>query len=75
MSTWILLRQTVLLSPQTGYGLSLRRFRSQPPGKSAPGLPVPRPGHSVRPLTQEELEFLPYVAGNYVKLKDPYLAK
>ena len=33
-----------------------------------------RPATAVRPLTDEEREFLPYVAGNYVRLKDEYLA-
>ena len=33
-----------------------------------------RPAEPVRPLTSEERQFLSYVAGNYVKLKDRYLA-
>lgn len=32
-----------------------------------------RPARPVRELTTKEIEFLPYVAGNYVKLKDQYL--
>lgn len=32
-----------------------------------------RPARPVRELTTREIEFLPYVAGNYVKLKDQYL--
>lgn len=32
-----------------------------------------RPARPVRELTAEEIEFLPYVAGNYVALKDQYL--
>ncbi len=32
-----------------------------------------RPARAVRELTAKEIEFLPYVAGNYVKLKDQYL--
>lgn len=32
-----------------------------------------RPAAAVRPLTEEEREFLPYVAANYVVLKDKYL--
>jgi len=32
-----------------------------------------RPARPVRELTAKEIEFLPYVAGNYVKLKDQYL--
>lgn len=32
-----------------------------------------RPARAVRELTTKEIEFLPYVAGNYVKLKDQYL--
>lgn len=34
-----------------------------------------RPARPVRELTAKEIEFLPYVAGNYVKLKDQYLAE
>ncbi|AFT68413.1 Bacterial transferase hexapeptide repeat protein [Alloalcanivorax dieselolei B5] len=33
------------------------------------------PAKPARRLTEEELAFLPYVAGNYVKLKDQYLAQ
>ena len=33
-----------------------------------------QPARQVRALSQEEKEFLPYVAGNYVRLKDRYLA-
>ena len=32
-----------------------------------------RPARPVRELTEKERRFLPYVAGNYVKLKDQYL--
>ena len=32
-----------------------------------------RPARPVRELTSKEIEFLPYVAGNYVRLKDRYL--
>ena len=32
-----------------------------------------RPARAVRELTAKEIEFLPYVAGNYVKLKDQHL--
>ena len=32
-----------------------------------------RPAKAVRELTSEEREYLPYVAANYVKLKDRYL--
>ena len=32
-----------------------------------------QPARQVRPLTEKEKEFLPYVAGNYVRLKDRYL--
>src|SRR5699024_12729399 len=31
-----------------------------------------RPAKAVRPLSAEELEFLPYVASNYVALKEQY---
>lgn len=34
-----------------------------------------RPARPVRELTEQELRFLPYVAGNYVKLKDDYRAE
>ena len=34
-----------------------------------------RPARPVRELTAKEIEFLTYVAGNYVKLKDQYLAE
>lgn len=34
-----------------------------------------RPAEPVRALTEEEREFLSYVAGNYVKLKDRYIAE
>ena len=34
-----------------------------------------RPAEPVRPLTDEERQFLSYVAGNYVKLKNRYLAE
>ena len=34
-----------------------------------------RPAKPVRELTREELDYLPYVAGNYVTLKDQYLAE
>lgn len=32
-----------------------------------------QPARQVRPLTEKEKAFLPYVAGNYVRLKDRYL--
>lgn len=46
-----------------------------PPGKRLKSgyLYRGRPAAAVRELTGEELEFLPYVAGNYVRLKDDYL--
>lgn len=45
------------------------------PGKrlEARGLYVGSPARRMRDLTQRELEFLPYSAANYVKLKDEYL--
>lgn len=48
-----------------------------PPGKQLEGgwLYRGRPAQPVRRLTAEELEFLPYVAGNYVRLKNDYLAE
>ncbi|MDF1822344.1 MAG: gamma carbonic anhydrase family protein [Alcanivoracaceae bacterium] len=47
-----------------------------PPGKTLKRgyLYRGRPATRVRPLSAEELEFLPYVAGNYVRLKDDYIA-
>lgn len=47
------------------------------PGKrlQARGLYVGSPARRVRDLTEREIEFLAYVAGNYVRLKDEYLAK
>lgn len=46
-----------------------------PPGKHLKSgyLYRGRPATAVRELTGEEREFLPYVAGNYVRLKDDYL--
>src|SRR5699024_10514934 len=32
-----------------------------------------RPAVAVRPLTADEMKYLPYVAGNYVALKDKYM--
>ena len=32
-----------------------------------------QPARKIRPLTEKEKTFLPYVAGNYVRLKDRYL--
>ncbi|EUC69007.1 anhydrase [Alcanivorax sp. 97CO-5] len=32
-----------------------------------------QPARKIRPLTEKEKAFLPYVAGNYVRLKDRYL--
>lgn len=48
-----------------------------PPGKRLKSgfLYRGKPATQVRPLTREEREFLPYVAGNYVKLKNQYLAE
>ncbi len=48
-----------------------------PPGKrlSSGWLYRGRPAEPVRALTDEEREFLTYVAGNYVKLKNRYLAE
>ncbi|MDX1803534.1 MAG: gamma carbonic anhydrase family protein [Alcanivorax sp.] len=34
-----------------------------------------QPARAVRPLSDEERQFLSYVAGNYVRLKDRYLAQ
>jgi len=49
----------------------------EPPGKrlSSGWLYRGRPAEPVRALTDEEREFLTYVAGNYVKLKNRYLAE
>lgn len=48
-----------------------------PPGKRLAGgwLYRGRPAEPVRALTVEEREFLTYVAGNYVRLKDRYQAE
>lgn len=48
-----------------------------PPGKilESGHLYLGNPCKKIRPLTQQELEFLPYTAANYVKLKDNYLAE
>ena len=48
-----------------------------PPGKQLAGgyLYRGRPAEPARPLTDKERAFLPYVAGNYVKLKNRYLAE
>jgi carbonic anhydrase/acetyltransferase-like protein (isoleucine patch superfamily) len=48
-----------------------------PPGKKLESgyLYRGRPAEKARPLTDEEREFLTYVAGNYVKLKNKYLAE
>lgn len=47
------------------------------PGKrlESRGLYVGSPARRVRDLTPRELEFLPYSAANYVKLKDDYLKR
>ncbi|HZJ96033.1 MAG TPA: gamma carbonic anhydrase family protein [Thiopseudomonas sp.] len=34
-----------------------------------------RPAQQIRPLTAEEMSFFTYTAGNYVRLKDEYLAQ
>ncbi|WP_417225747.1 gamma carbonic anhydrase family protein [Amphritea sp.] len=48
-----------------------------PPGKTLKSghLYVGRPVKEVRPLTEKELSFFTYTAGNYVKLKDKHLAE
>ena len=48
-----------------------------PPGKQlASGyLYVGRPAKQVRPLTEKELSYFSYTAGNYVALKDKHLAE
>ncbi len=47
-----------------------------PPGKVLESgyLYVGRPVQQKRPLNQKELDFFTYVAGNYVKVKDQYIA-
>lgn len=47
-----------------------------PPGKTLESgyLYVGRPAKQVRPLTDKEMAFFTYVAGNYVKVKNDYLA-
>ena len=46
-----------------------------PPGKTLESgyLYVGRPAKKVRPLTEKEISFFTYTAGNYVKLKDQHL--
>ena len=46
-----------------------------PPGKTLESgyLYVGRPAKKVRPLTEKEMSFFTYTAGNYVKLKDQHL--
>lgn len=46
-----------------------------PPGKTLESgyLYVGRPAKQVRPLTDKEMSFFSYTAGNYVKLKDQHL--
>jgi len=48
-----------------------------PPGKTLPSghLYVGRPAKAVRALTDKELAFFTYTAGNYVRLKDKHLAE
>ena len=36
---------------------------------------VGRPAQQVRALTEQEMAFFTYTAGNYVRLKDEYLAQ
>ncbi len=47
-----------------------------PPGKHLEGGHVyaGNPARALRPLKETEREFFPYTAGNYVRLKDDYLA-
>lgn len=48
-----------------------------PPGKTLKSghLYVGSPCKQARALTQSEIDYFPYTAGNYVKLKDQYLAE
>ncbi|MBN1008245.1 gamma carbonic anhydrase family protein [Amphritea pacifica] len=48
-----------------------------PPGKTLKSghLYVGRPVKEVRALTEKEMEFFTYTAGNYVKLKDKHIAE
>jgi len=48
-----------------------------PPGKTLKSghLYVGRPAKMVRELTQKELNYFSYTAGNYVKLKNEHLAE
>ncbi|MDH5434164.1 MAG: gamma carbonic anhydrase family protein [Gammaproteobacteria bacterium] len=48
-----------------------------PPGRELEGgfLWVGSPARKIRPLTEKEISFFKYSAGNYVKLKDRYLVK
>ncbi|WP_342341549.1 transferase [Amphritea japonica] len=48
-----------------------------PPGKTLKSGPlyVGRPVKEARALTEKEMEFFTYTAGNYVKLKDKHIAE
>jgi carbonic anhydrase/acetyltransferase-like protein (isoleucine patch superfamily) len=48
-----------------------------PPGKTLESgfMYVGSPAKKARPLTDKELRFFPYTAGNYVKLKDKHIAE
>jgi len=48
-----------------------------PPGKTLESghLYVGRPAKKIRPLSEKELSFFTYTAGNYVRLKDKHLAE
>ncbi len=48
-----------------------------PPGKTLKSghLYVGRPAKMVRPLSEKELAYFPYTAGNYVKLKNEHMAE
>ena len=48
-----------------------------PPNKTLKSghLYVGRPAKAVRKLTEKELSYFPYTAGNYVKLKDEHIAE
>lgn len=67
----------VMDGAQIGDDVILAAGSLVPPGKRLKSgyLYRGKPATQVRPLTSKELAFLPYVAGNYVKLKDQYLAE
>ncbi|WP_454720845.1 MULTISPECIES: hypothetical protein [Cupriavidus] len=59
------------------FPLETAQNRLVPPGKVLEGghLYVGSPARQARPLSEKERGFFRYTAGNYVRLKDQYLAE